>query len=214
MRTVFFTVIAFSFLINSMPGQTPSTPFSGNFFLEGVREVASGFRFNPDQTFDFFFMYGALDRFGKGTYEQRGDSLLLHSQPKPERDFILNSQRSTNDEQLILHITDPNPMVLPYIYASVQTTSGNILEGQCDQEGYVRFDKAVPQHISLIHQFWPDRFSVFDIEPGENNWFEFSIDPHIVDIDFNGLVLHLDQDALNGPHPLLEPGQTYRFVKE
>lgn len=215
MRTCLFILNCFCLplLTNTLPAQTQADSFSGIFYLEGVHEVASGFRFKADSTFEFFFTYGALDRFGQGSFERHGDSLLLHSTPKPERDFILTTQRNTGEPALVLRVTDPNPMVLPYIYAQVQTAKG-MLEGKCNQEGYIRFDKAVPQRISLIHEFWPDRFSIFEIAPSDNNWFEFSIDPHIVEIDFNGLVLHLEQDALSGPHPLLKPGQAYRFVKE
>jgi hypothetical protein len=35
---------------------------AGQYYLEGVREVGSGFHFNSNKTFDFFFSYGAIDR--------------------------------------------------------------------------------------------------------------------------------------------------------
>ena len=36
------------------------------YYLTGVREMASGFLVKPDNTFQFFFAYGALDRQGAG----------------------------------------------------------------------------------------------------------------------------------------------------
>lgn len=185
---------------------------TGEFYLQGVMEVGSGFRFNADSTFDFFFIYGAVDRFGKGTFQQQGDSLILHSPPKPERDFVLQSEKATADDKIVIRISDPNPMILPYIVCRVKTPDG-ILEGQCDQQGYIVLDKAPVQAISLVHAFFAERFSVFNIAQPEHNLFEFTIDPRIVEVEFNGIVLHYQDGVLSGRHPLLDPMKEYRFVK-
>lgn len=206
------------FLLLSFPlcgaAQNHSTPMlTGEFYLRGVTEVASGFRFNADSTFDFYFMYGAVDRFGKGTFEQLGDSLILHSTPKPERDFILVSAKTIEDQHVVIRVADPNPMVLPYVLCQLETPD-TILQGQSDQEGYIRFDKTPVKSIALLHQLWPDRPSVFPVEQPELNSFEFTLDPKIVEVDFNGIVLRLTENTLTGRHPLLDPGKTYRFEKQ
>ena len=194
--------------------QTTQPVIEGAYFLRGVMEVASAYRFNADSTFDFYFSYGAIDRYGKGTYDRQGDSLILYSPPKPERDFILESEKKTDDERVIIQVKDQNPMVLPYVLCRLLTPQDSILQGQSDREGYIFFDKTPVKSISLLHQLWPDRPSVFQVTDPADNFFVFAIDPHIIEVDFNGVVLHLAGNALEGPHPLLEPGKVYRFEKE
>ena len=193
--------------------QNTDTMFTGEYYLRGVMEVASGFRFNADSSFDFYFSYGALDRVGKGTFERRGDSLILHSAPKPERDFILKTEKKTDDPKVVIQVTDPNPMVLSHVLCGLETQD-SIFEGQSDREGYIVFDKMPVKNIFLMHEFWPDRASVFPVADSENNFFIFTIDPHIVEVEFKGVVLHLVDDVLEGPHPLLKPDRVYRFEKQ
>ena len=37
---------------------------AGEYYLKAVMETASGFNPHSDSTFEFFFSYGALDRYG------------------------------------------------------------------------------------------------------------------------------------------------------
>jgi hypothetical protein len=37
---------------------------TGVYNLRGVMEMASGFKLNNDSSFEFYFSYGALDRYG------------------------------------------------------------------------------------------------------------------------------------------------------
>ena len=43
----------------------------GEYYCESISEMASGFNIKPDSTFEFFFSYGALDRFGTGTWQKK-----------------------------------------------------------------------------------------------------------------------------------------------
>ena len=52
---------------------------TGEYFLQGVREMASGFLLKEDNTFQFFFSYGALDRHGSGRWEAKNDVLFFNS---------------------------------------------------------------------------------------------------------------------------------------
>lgn len=183
----------------------------GEYYLRGVMEVASGFRFNEDHTFDFFFSYGALDRVGKGAWEQQGDSLILTSPPKPEKDFILVKAEHRPKPGIVIQISDTNEMVLSYVYCKVQTPQGE-MEGESDNRGAIRFEATGISTISLIHQIWPDRFSVFPIDDPTLNYFEFTIDPRIVEVAFNNLVIYLDGENLRGHHPLMM-GDDFRYER-
>ena len=66
-----------------MDAQTNSRDYTGEYYLRGVMETASGFKLNPDSSFQFFFSYGALDRMGSGKWTVRGNELILNSRPRP-----------------------------------------------------------------------------------------------------------------------------------
>lgn len=203
-RLLFFLFIH---LLHSLHlcAQTSHAPSmkSGEYYLQGVMEVGSGFRFNEDKTFDFFYAYGAMDRMAKGTWEQRGDSLILNNEPKPDKDFVLVQSKRTGSKGIAIQIKDPNPMVLSHIYCRMKTANG-ILEGESDRSGRIAFEPATIQAISLIHAFWPDRFSVFEVTHPEHNYFEFTIHPKIAEVEFNNLVLRINGNSLSGPHPLIK----------
>lgn len=64
----------------------------------------------------------------------------------------------------------------------------NLKRVDSDTLGAVRYKQK--QVISLLHAFFAGRFSVFNIAHPEHNRFEFTIDPRIVEVEFNGIVLH------------------------
>jgi len=50
---------------------------AGDYRLEGVMETGSGLRLQDDGAFQWFFMYGALDLYAKGTWSRTGDGIDL-----------------------------------------------------------------------------------------------------------------------------------------
>ncbi|MBK7389870.1 MAG: hypothetical protein IPI23_12625 [Bacteroidetes bacterium] len=67
-------------------GQKPAV--EGIYYLENVMETASGFKLNEDNTFEFFFSPGALDRTGSGTWQQNGDQIIFNSNGKERKDSL------------------------------------------------------------------------------------------------------------------------------
>lgn len=194
-----------------LQAQTKQPMKTGEYYLEGVMEVGSGFRFNNDNTFNFFFSYGAIDREANGIWEQKGDSLILNNAPKPEKDFALVRSMKTKYNETVIKITDPNQMILRNIACRIQTPQGE-LEGETNQYGEITFDKTQVDQISLIHAFWPDRFSDFTITEKDHNYFEFRIERWIVDVEFKNLVLKADKNSLTGPHPIMQ-GNKFSYVR-
>ncbi|MDJ1479587.1 MULTISPECIES: hypothetical protein [Xanthocytophaga] len=184
---------------------------TGEYYLQGAMEVGSGLWIKPDFTFEFFYSYGMIDRIANGKWEQKGGHLVLNNTPKPEKDFILVSSSKKTRKQLVIQISDPNKMVVRSVYCQLQTRSGMVLEGSSDAHGVIVFDTAEPLSIALIHEFWPDRYSVFEIANPEENYFEFTIEPRIVDVEFSDLTLQIGDNMLQGPHPLLK-GQEWTYV--
>ena len=47
---------------------------SGDYYLTGVMETGCGIKLNPDNTFEFFYSYGALDRHGYGSWKKLSET--------------------------------------------------------------------------------------------------------------------------------------------
>lgn len=74
--------------------QESSISVTGEYYLRGVMETASGFKLNQDSTFQFFFSYGALDRYGSGTWTHTNNKIIFNSIKQHEADFaIIQSQK-------------------------------------------------------------------------------------------------------------------------
>lgn len=185
---------------------------TGNYYLHGINEVGSGLRFNEDNTFDFFFSYGAIDREGHGTWTQKGDSIILNNTPKPEKDFALVRSLKTDYDEMVIKITDPNKNVIRNLFCRIKTPKGE-MEGTTNEYGEIRFVKVAVQDIALIHEFWPDRFSDFTISHTDHNYFEFRIERWIVDVEFKNLVLRIQKNGLKGAHPIMH-GKDFIYVSE
>jgi len=186
---------------------------AGEYYLQDVREVGSGFRFNADKTFNFFFSYGAIDRESTGTWEQMGDSIILNSPKKPATDFEMTTAKQAGKKEVTIRVKDSNTMILGYIYCRIETTDGRILEANSNQQGIITFEKVPVKSISLLHELWPDRLSQFDIIDPAHNSFEFTIRPSIVNVEFKDLTLYIQDGGLFGAHPLMQ-GDEFKYVTD
>jgi len=57
--------------------------------MAGGHEMVAAFQFKSDHSFEFYFIYGAVDRHAKGTYEIKDNQILLHADKKPGHDFTV-----------------------------------------------------------------------------------------------------------------------------
>ena len=55
---------------------------AGIYHLQDVKSTASGFKFNADGSFLFFFTYGAIDRYGSGAWTIENDQVVLQSRDR------------------------------------------------------------------------------------------------------------------------------------
>ena len=188
-----------------------TTAIAGEYYLRGVMETASGFNLHEDNTFEFFFSYGAIDRSGEGTWEIKNDKLVLNS-PKPKgQSFVLETNKVVNNDKITIRILAQNTFFLPYVYAIVRSGTQK-LEAISDQNGLIIFEKQPVDSIVLLFEFAPEKTAVFAFSSKEDNYFEFRFDPSIMDVFFKNLALKPEDNGLSGQHPLLKPG-TYHFEK-
>ncbi len=206
----YIAVLFLSTIIHSQMAAQQKAP-GGEYDLRGVMEVGSGFQINADHSFDFFYAYGAIDREAHGTWTLRGDSIILNTAKKPPRDYKLEVAKKINNNGVTIKIRGDNKIILKNVFAAIHS-GDSLYRNVADDYGLIHFGKFKVDKISLIHEFWPDRFSVFTISDPTANYFEFSIEKWIVDVEFDNFVLLLTDSTLTGGHPLL-PKKQYQYTK-
>ena len=185
---------------------------AGEYYLEGLREMASGFLLRPDGSFEFFFTYGAMDRFGGGKWVEKNGQLQLTSRPKPPSDFAVVESQAQSQDFINIKMESANPALLPHVFCSLQ----NAAEGswkQMNQQGVVQFPKQKVESVSLILEFCPERFSTIPVMHQDHNEFTFRFEQSIMEVFFENLLLQVEPYGLSGLHPLME-GEIFRYAKK
>ena len=198
----------FLILMNSVKAQSINPV--GEYYLRGVMETASGFQLKSDSTFLFFYSYGMLDRFGRGTWKMDQGHIILNSRPRPAVDFKLLASRKLPGDSITIAIRDNNNTLLRYIHCQLRSPTG-IKELKTNEEGYAIFSMETFDSLALLFQLCPDRFSVFKADPGAN-YYEFGFEPWIVEVFFENFSLEYSSTELFGKHPLIQ-GREFHYEK-
>ncbi|GAB2828446.1 hypothetical protein [Ferruginibacter profundus] len=183
-----------------MEAQTATVPATGEYYLQGVMETASGFKLNTDNSFEFFFSYGALDRSGAGHWKQEGNTIIFNSN-KQQQDYTLLQSKKIPAKGITLQISGSNAQVNQLLYAIVK--SGTKEETvKADSNGRMHFNMPAADSVVLLFEWCPDKRSVFAINNTAHNFFEFSIQPSLPDVVFSNFTLQVTAAGLEGAHPL------------
>ncbi|MDP4262658.1 MAG: hypothetical protein Q8941_09020 [Bacteroidota bacterium] len=182
----------------------------GIYYLHSVRETASGFKLNADGTFQFFFTYGALDRYGSGNWTMEKDHVILQSRPWSGKDFALIDS-SKSGSGITIRVTDKNPFFPKHVFASLKNGEDGSWQPPGDGD-MIRFPDQELNVISLVFEYCPERFSFFPVINKEHNYFEFRLEPWIMEVFFNNFPLQIKKRVLIGKHPLLT-GPEYIYEK-
>ena len=157
---------------------------AGEYYLRGVPEMATGFKLNSDNSFEFFLIYGALDQHGSGKWKVDKEQVIFQSKPWSGKDFALLKSKTVSDDSITARIADNNENVVRHV-------AGNLKNGEkdswqpADEKGFIHFPGQALTTISLISEFSPERYSVFTIENPPHNYFEFRFKPWLVEFFFN-----------------------------
>ncbi len=205
MKTALFFI--FTCLILNLNAQKN---IAGEYYLQGVMETASGFKLNADSTFEFFFSYGALDRYGSGKWSMNKDSIILNSKPSPGKDFKLTNFIASTNKFSTIKIEDSNTNLYRFVYCRAKTaTEDSIFSFENDGSLVLPF---AADSIEFLSELCPERSSVFAIDRSPMIY-TFNFQPWILEVFFNQAAFHFADDYLEGRHPLLDD-KVYRFEKE
>ncbi|GGM92063.1 hypothetical protein GCM10010967_26380 [Dyadobacter beijingensis] len=189
--------------------QSPDA-IAGEYHLQGVMETASAILLKPDSTFELYFSYGAMDRQGHGKWQYQNGKILLNSRPRPERDFALVASKPAPDEFTTVKIVDSNQQILPFFETLIRTTGGEKY-GKMNQEGAFQIPKTKTTGIDLFFTLAPERYTSFPVD-SDDNYFEFRIEPWIIEIFVENIALKPAKNGLTGEHPLLK-GDAFSYEK-
>ena len=175
-------------------------------------ETASGFLLAPDSTFQFFYSYGALDRYGSGTWKVEDSFIVFNSRPRPRADFKLLSSKTTSDNFITVKISDPNTALLGYVQGTIKSSQGE-QRALSNSKGVIRFNTQPIDSIVLMFQFCPEKLSSFYTGDKKANYFEFGFEPWLAEVFFDAFKLVYKKKFLTGGHPAVE-GDTLIYEKQ
>lgn len=184
---------------------------AGEYYLQGVHEMASGVLLKDDSSFQFFFSYGALDRYGDGKWSIVNGQLVLNSANNLTNDFELLGSSESRGGIIIIKIEEQNPILKKHVYASLE----NGLPGSwmpADGNGEISFAAQEFENISLLLEFCPERITRIPVKIKGHDQFSFRMNPGIMEVIFNNFSLDIGDGQLKGRHPLLE-GEQFIFRK-
>lgn len=184
----------------------------GEYYLRGVPEMATGFKLDKENKFEFFLIYGALDRYGSGKWNEEKGQVIFQSRSWSGKDFALLKSKMVSEDSITIRITDNNENVLRYVAGSLKKGEDDSWKS-ADEKGFILFPKQTITTISLISEFSPERFSVFTIENPLHNYFEFRFEPWLVEFFFNDFRLAITNEGLKGKHPMLT-GEDFLYKKK
>ena len=111
-------LLFYTFLVSQLLAQKN---IDGEYYLEGVMEVGSGFKLNADSSFEFFFSYGALDMYGSGKWSIRKDSIILNSKTSPGKDFKLVSSVTSKNNFSTIKLENENTGLYRIVYCRIRS---------------------------------------------------------------------------------------------
>ncbi|MBK6643337.1 MAG: hypothetical protein IPN13_07315 [Bacteroidetes bacterium] len=191
-------------------GQKPAV--EGIYYLENVMETASGFKLNEDNTFEFFFSQGALDRTGSGTWQQNGDQIIFNSNGKREKGFFMVTSRKNGTPDKVVAVKDPNTIMSSFVYARLISGANTTDFQKMSNEGEATFKFAAPEKIELMFELCPEMIHTFEPEHPGDNYFEFNFNPKIMDVWFEQFTMKYSENKLTGSNPLLK-GEEFEYLK-
>ncbi len=184
---------------------------AGVYQLQDVKQTSSGFQLGADGSFRFFFTYGTVDRYGSGRWTINDDHIVLQSRAWPGKDFAGAGSQLVNQNHITAKIVGGNPVLLGHVYFSLlQGQTGSWLK--TNQKGESVFPLQPVNTISIVFEFCQERFTHFNVENSNHNYFEFRFEQWLMEVFFNNFQLKISKYALAGKHPLMK-GEKFVYEK-
>ncbi|POY37115.1 hypothetical protein C3K47_08645 [Solitalea longa] len=187
---------------------------TGIFMLHGVMETAAGFQLLEDGTFEYFFSYGAADKWGKGLWKKEGNKIIFNSFHKqPLADFKLSSATKTQDKFITLRVADT--LNRPYRYVACRLNDN---EETTNENGEVRYPLDTARFLQMYHPIFSLRLTTLTLDKDKNS---FLIAPtcDLSEVFFDDLSFSIGENEINAAFLPGSPDQpvgsrTFHFKKQ
>lgn len=207
MKTLITSILFFA--MTHLQAQQPSAV--GEYYMQGVMETASAFALKADSTFEFFYSYGAVDRYGKGKWRQKGDSVFLNSNEKYSSSFKLVKSELHPGKDLTIKFSNPDRNLLSYLSCLARSTKEQDF-GRTDNNGIATIAMKSADSLYVVFELCPERISSFNVS--NKNYFEFELEPWVAEVTFDNFSLRLTDKGLEGHHPLLDTKKVVVYERQ
>lgn len=188
------------------------TTLEGEYYFRKM-EMASGFNFTKDGKFQFFYVYGSVDRNATGTYAIQGDSLILKSDKEPGKDFTI-TEESQKGKGYSIAFRHPNKYLLKNIVC-IFVVNGQGQETYSDENGEVHVDLEHCDSIYVLHNLYPDIPTLVKDEKNNNNHFTLELKPSLGQVSFKGIDFKIiDEHTINCSNNYFMDAVDIKFTKE
>ncbi len=174
--------------------------------------MAAGLELTADGHFHYGLAYGALDEEAAGTWQAKGDTVLLTSEPVKPPHFTLLAQSPSAGGVMRITLEVPAGVNVQYFDAKVELADGRYIGGQLSDTGLLLKigpnDRPVRAIIAL--SMYELASQPIDIDATKGLDLHFRFEPNdIGKVAFDGTPLAID----NGDLLLSRYGRTLRFHK-
>lgn len=185
--------------------------FVGDYYLTGVMETGCGIKLNQDNTFEFFYSYGALDRHGYGSWKKLSETEIeLNTNYENLAPFTIILEEKRTHTGTLISIPNYNKMLLDN--TKIEIVSGDIKEETiADKNHFFVFKSEKSDKIIVTCLFYFDNFATLSPNDPENNYFELAPNHNLPLVHFDHSKFKLEENALVGKLHLLDDFKEYRF---
>ena len=184
---------------------------SGDYYLTGVMETGCGIKLNPDNTFEFFYSYGALDRHGYGSWKKLSETEIeLNTNYENLAPFTIILEEKRTHSGTLISIPNYNKMLLDN--TKIEIVSDNTTEENiADANHFFVFKTEKSDKIIVTCLFYFDNFATIIPTDSSNNYFELAPNHNLPLVHFNHAKFKIEENALVGKLHLLDDFKEYRF---
>jgi hypothetical protein len=207
-RPLLQSILFISLLSSSLQAQH----LEGVYSMQGGHEMVAAFEFKQD-SFRFYFIYGAVDRSANGRFTIQNGNISLHAAKIPGKDFTIVREQVSGDGTSI-KISNPNTALLRNIVGFFK--KGTELDQQfSDDQGMIHSKLGSCDTIFIMHSLFPDVPTLIKSKAADkNNYFELTLNPSLAELSFKDFILTIDGEELTGSLPWLFEREKAVFVKE
>lgn len=185
----------------------------GEYYITGVHEMGCGIKLNEDNTFEFFFSYGALDRHGYGTWSlEDNNRVKLNSDYKNQIPFAIIKE--TQEKEDGIKIVFPNYNKILLNETTIKLICNGIEEEQvANSSGAFIFKSEKADKFIVTCLFYFDNPATLTPAETNNNYFELTANQALPLVHFENALFIADGESLEGKLHIFDDTKTLRFIK-